>query len=220
MGNKFHIATINFEAGDHAMPQNPIEIALALRAAEVAWDQYPYLEHRFGERGRRFTDSDSCWLVTLAHTPTEITVTKSLEWLRTVLASRGIPTVILEFHLQAIQKAISEEAAERPARQTQFGHFLSDRQAERRKLFGDEGPSRLIDVFDQRFCACTGFKVELAAELIISAWVDEHSGIVGSISALRNWLTDVERFSKEWIANVHELLVELDVAHVQRTNPD
>ena len=51
MSDKYHIATINFEAGDHAMPQNPLEIGLALRAAKVAWEKYPYLEHRYGERG-------------------------------------------------------------------------------------------------------------------------------------------------------------------------
>jgi hypothetical protein len=213
MDDKHHIATINFEAGNHAMPQNPAEISLALRAAKVAWEKYPYLEHRYGERGRRFTDSDSCWLVTLARAPREVTVTKSLEWLRTVLASRGIPTVVLEFHL----RAISEEMTEQPDMQIQFGHFLLDREAERRKLFGAESRSRLIDVFDQRFRACTGLKIESAAELITSAWVDEHCGISGSISALRDWFTDVERFSKEWITNVNELLGELDAAHAQST---
>ena len=88
------------------MPQNPLEIDLALRAAKVAWEKYPYLEYRYGERGRRFTDSDSCWLVTLTRALRQVAVTKALEWLRTVLASRGIPTVILEFHLDAILRAV------------------------------------------------------------------------------------------------------------------
>jgi hypothetical protein len=74
-------------------------------------------------------------------------------------------------------------------------------------------------VFDQRFQACTGLKIGSVAELITSAWVDEHSGISGSISALRDWLTDVERFSKEWIADVHELLAELDAARGQAASP-
>ena len=69
LSDKYHVAAINFEAGDHAMPQNPLEIDLALRAAKVAWEKYPYLAHRYGERGRRFTDSDSCWLVTLTRAP-------------------------------------------------------------------------------------------------------------------------------------------------------
>jgi hypothetical protein len=132
-----------------------------------------------------------------------------------VLASRGIPTVILEFHLEAIQRTIRVEFPEQLDMQIQFDQFLTERKSERRRLFGAESRSRLIDVFDQRFRACTGFKVESAAELITSAWVDEHSGISGSISALRNWFTDVERFSRDWIANVHELLAELDRVHEQ-----
>ena len=215
MSDKYHVAAINFEAGDHAMPQTPLEIDLALRAAKAAWEKYSYLEHRYGERGRRFTNSDSCWLFTLTRAPREIVVTKALEWLRTVLASRGIPTVILEFHLMAVLLAIDPEFPKQPTKKSQFDHFLADRKAEGRRLVGAESRSHLVDVFDQRFRACTGFKVELAAELITSAWVDEHSGISGSLSALCNWFTEVERFSTDWIANVHELLVELDRVHGQ-----
>jgi hypothetical protein len=215
MSDKYHIAAINLEAGNHAMPQDPLDIDLALRAAKVAWEKFPYLEHRYGVRGKRFTDSDSCWLFTLTRARKEVAVTRALEWLRTVLASRGIPTVILEFHLQAIRQAIATEFSDHLEMQIQFDQFLSDRNAERRRLFGDEGRSRLIDAFDQRFRACTGFKVEAAAELITSAWVDKHSGISGSISALLDWLTDIERFSTDWIANVHELLLELDRVYGQ-----
>jgi hypothetical protein len=214
MNEKYHVAAINFEAGDHAMPQTPLEIDLALRAAKVAWEKYSYLEHRYGERGRRFTDSDSCWLFTLTRAPREIAVTKALEWLRTVLASRGIPTVILESHLTAVLLAIDQEFPNQP-KKIQFDHFLADRKAERRRLVGAESGSHLVEVFDQRFRACTGFNIELAAELIASAWVDEHSGISGSLPALCNWFTDGERFSTDWIANVHELLVELDRVHGQ-----
>lgn len=53
------------------------------------------------ERGKRFTVSDSCWLVALTEKSVK-SATKSLNWLRTVLASRGITTVILEDHLAAI----------------------------------------------------------------------------------------------------------------------
>jgi heme oxygenase len=207
---KHHISAINFEAGDHAMPQNPLEIDLALRAAKVAWEKYPYLKHRYGERGRRFTCSDSCWLVTLTRAPGQAAVTKALEWLRTVLASRGIPTVILEFHLQAILQAIGTEFPDQPDMQIQFNPFLSDRKVERRRLFGAESRLHLIDVFDKRFRACTGFRVESTAELVTSAWVDEHSGLSGSLSVLCDWFTDAERFSTDWVANVQELLVELD----------
>jgi hypothetical protein len=79
MSDKYHIAAINFEAGDHAMPQNPIEIGLALRAAKVAWEKYPYLEHRYGERGRRFTDKIASLLT---KKPTNPLSWWALIWLR------------------------------------------------------------------------------------------------------------------------------------------
>jgi hypothetical protein len=97
--------------------------------------------------------------------------------------------------------------------QIKFDPFLSDRRAERSRLFGAHGRSHLIEVFDERFRACTGPKIESAAELIASAWVDEHFGISGALPVLCNWLTDVERFSADWIANVHELLVELEMGN-------
>jgi hypothetical protein len=211
MSDKRHITEINSEAGDHAMPQDPREIELALQAAKTAWDKYPYLELRYGERGRRFTDSDSCWLVTLARAPNEAAASKALEWLRTVLASRGLPTVILETHLRAIAVRFAEEFGE----QVKFEQFLLDLEAERRALFGAAGGSQLIDAFDQRFRACGGLLVASAAELITSAWLDERAGISGAVAALRDWLTDSERFSADWIANVRALLAELDQMHRQ-----
>ena len=136
---RHHVVGINFEAGDHVMPQNPLEIDLALRVAKVAWEEYPYLKHRYGERGRRFTYSDGCWLVALTRAPEQAAVTKSLKWLRTLLASRGIPTVILEFHLHAIQRAIGAEFPDQLDMAIQFDPFLSDRRAERSSLFGAQG---------------------------------------------------------------------------------
>ncbi len=211
VSDKRHIAEINFEAGDHAMPQDPREIELALSAARTAWDKYPYLKLRYGERGRRFTDSDSCWLVTLARAPNEAAASKALAWLRTVLASRGLPTVILEVHLQAIAVRFTEQFGE----QAKFEQFLLDLEAERRALFGAAGRSHLIDAFDQCLRSCSGLVVASAAELITSAWVDERASIPGAVAALCNWLTDAERFSPDWITGVQALLAELDQMHRQ-----
>lgn len=201
-----HVTTINFEAGDHAMPQNPAEIALALRAAKNAWEQYPYLDQRYGDRGKRFTNSDSCWLVALARMPAE-TVTKNLEWLRTVLAGRGIPTVILERHLRLIQGALAVEFQDQVETRTSFDQFLSGLEAERQPMAG--GIAHLVKQFDLRFRVCAGLKVSSAAELIVSAWIDERSGIRGALASVHDWFADSERFSDEWIANVNEFVTQL-----------
>ena len=198
---KQHITTVNFEAGDHAMPQAPGEIELALRAGRDAWNRYPYLEMRFGDRGRRFTSSDSCWLVTLAHLP-EINAVRSLEWLRPVLASRGIPTVILETHLRCILQLWMDEGFGATASGPGLARFLADREAERASL-GYAVP--VIDSYEQRLASCPGLTVPSAATLIASAWVDERAGIVGALSSTLDWFTDPDRFSPEWIAIVHDL---------------
>lgn len=208
---KHHVAAINFEAGNHAMPQNPLEIVLALRAGRAAWEKYPYLEYRFGERGKRFTSSDSCWLVTLTRMSVE-SATKNLEWLRTVLASRGIPTVILEAHLAAISQALAVEFPEQAQQRARFDRFLVSRDSERRALVDAESASQLIDQFDQRLRACDGLRIDSTAHLITSAWIDERSGITGALASVRGWFVDPDRFSNAWIANVNELVTKLDQA--------
>ena len=205
----YHVAAVNFEAGNHSMPQDPLEIDLALRAGKIAWQNYSYLERRFGDRGRRFTSSDSCWLVTLTRMPVE-TATRSLMWLRTVLASRGIPTVILEAHLLSIMQALAAEFPERIEMRTRVDRFLANLDAERAARGNGEILSRLVEQFDQRFRSCGGPAVAAAAELIASAWIDERAGIAGALAAVRDWFADPARFSSDWIAVVRALVTELD----------
>lgn len=208
---RYRVAAINCEAGDHAMPQDPREIDLALRVGRAAWQKYPYLERRFGERGKRFTSSDSCWLVALTRMPVEI-ATKNLEWLRTVLASRGIPTIVLETHLRVIAQAFADSFPEQIDKRERFDRFLSNLDAERRALGGASAALSLIEPFERRFRACAGSTVESAAQLIASAWIDERSGIAGALAAVRDWFADAERFSSDWIATVDALVTALDHA--------
>jgi heme oxygenase len=203
-----HVAAVNFEAGDHAMPQKPLEMDLALRAAKTAWEKYPYLELRFGERGKRFTDSDGCWLVALAHMPVE-TATQNLTWLRTFLASRGIPTVILEAHIRAILDALEGEFPDRIDMRIRYAPFQLGLDAERQARGDTEQISRLVDRFDRRLRRCSGFTVESAARLIASAWEDECSGIAGSLRAVQEWFVDPTRFPNDWTADVNELVAGL-----------
>lgn len=196
-----HVAAINFEAGTHAMPQDPARIELALNAAARAWRSQPYLQARFGSRGRRFTSSDSCWLVTLADAPA-LTATKSLVWLRTVLSTRGLPTVILESHLREIARDLGNA-------QTSYDSFFGLLTDERMALLGATKALELEQKYEQAFGDCPEFKIAGAAALLISAWCDEKSGIVGALAATSGWFRDPARFSGQWIATVDSLLGEL-----------
>jgi hypothetical protein len=185
------------------VPQDPIEIDLALRAGKAAWDRFPYLDIRFGERGRRFISSDSCWLLALTRLPVE-SVTKSLTWLRSVLAPRGIPALLLEQHLRQISEAlILEFKSEGVERSRRYEPFLALLKAEQRSL--DQELNGFIELSDRKLEACDGLTVRSAAYLIVSAWLDERAGIVGALSATNLWFADPSRFSPDWISNVSEL---------------
>jgi heme oxygenase len=206
---KHHVVAINFEAGDHAMPQNPLDIDLALRVGRTVWARYPYLEYRFGERGKRFASSDTCWLMALTEMSEE-SATENLHWLRTILASRGIPTVTLEDKLVAISRELQLRSPEQPLPCAHYHRFLSTCATERRALLDVENETRLIGMFDQRLRVVPGPTVESAAKLLTSAWVDERSGVAGALAAVRDWFVDPDRFSSGWIATVNELLIKLD----------
>ena len=204
----YDVAGINPEAGSHAMPQNPLEVALALRAGRAAWERYPYLGQRFGDRGMRFTSSDSCWLVSLTRMPVA-TATAQLRWLRGVLSSRGIPTVILKSHLEAIGQMMASELPDHVALRTRYEPFLLGLEAERQACDAGLALPALVDRFEHRLHGCAGTTVDSAAALIASAFLDERAGIAGALEHTTTWFADPARFSSDWVAAVHELTASL-----------
>ncbi len=85
----FAVTSINPEAGRHAVPTDAREIQAALRASEICWRQFPYFEHRYGERGRRFARSDSAWKATLCHYEPE-RINQQVKWLGGILAVESL----------------------------------------------------------------------------------------------------------------------------------
>ncbi|HEY6880780.1 MAG TPA: biliverdin-producing heme oxygenase, partial [Polyangiales bacterium] len=94
-------APLNVEAGTHAIPRDVREVQAALSAGEQSFRRWSYYGARYGERGLRFTRSDSCWLVTLARHEGDAAL-RHLRWLARVLAARGMPTLLLEQHLELL----------------------------------------------------------------------------------------------------------------------
>jgi hypothetical protein len=202
------LATINAEAGNHAFPQDTREVGLALRAGQSVWQQFPYLGKRFGERGQRFTHSDSGWLVTLCHLE-QAAATRSLDWLRGVLSSRGIPTVILEAHLLAIMQELMREFPGRPDMPMRYAPFLAAREAERLALWPAGGRAPLLGRFEAQLETSPGVRVPSAAWLLASAWVDEHAGVEGALANPLAWMQDPARFGAEWIATINAWVASL-----------
>ncbi len=193
---------LNVEAGTHAVTDDPRELAAALRAGERSWLAAPYYELRYGERGRRFTRSDSGWLVTLASSPQSY-ADAQVAWLARVLASRGMPRLLLERHLLVLR---DELAAAVPAQAASYevlaqaARRLGD---DRRRWVDDEQLAALASEFDASVQGEAGLPG--AGELVVAAVTDERQGVSGAVPSLLAWLADEQRFSPAWCQAVHAL---------------
>ncbi|MBV5326805.1 MAG: hypothetical protein JZU65_04085, partial [Chlorobium sp.] len=112
--NTFHVARINPEAGNHPIPTDKREIEAALNASNRCWNEYPYYEKRYGKRGKRFSDSDTCWLATLTCLE-QIDLQKQVDWLCRVLATRGMPSLMMETTLHYLSLELTAAIPESKA---------------------------------------------------------------------------------------------------------
>lgn len=184
-------AALNPGAGTHPVAGDVREIRAALEAGEISWQRFGYYEARYGERGRRFTRSDSAWLAGLSP---EVAAAQ-LDWLSRVLAARGMPRFLLEDHLLTLHPRLCEARPDRAAHHRGLLDAAHDLRARRRAAVPDA-------VFD----ACDAALPELrAGALLAAAAADERNG-VPAMDSLRPWL--VERLGAKAVARVLALLEE------------
>lgn len=205
----FRAARINPEAGNHPIPENEPEIKAALRASDRAWAEFPYYEHRYGERGKRFSDSDTCWLATLTALDQE-SLQRQIDWLCRVLAVRGMPSLLMEHILRFLHEELTAVA---PADEAIYEKLLISadilRKAREKRL-----PHPKLDALASEFEAAVGSEMaemyKNTGKLLGSAVADEKNGIKGAVAGLQKWLTDVDRFTNEWISAVNETIKKAD----------
>lgn len=174
----------NFEAGLLPYPSDPKEIALAECSWRVIWRAYPYLEERFGERGKRFAASDTGYLVVLAGLDASVVVDQVL-WLAGVLAPRGLPSWLLECQLRHLSRsgqrrgwpgAATMQVAEqrlRELRESRMPPVVLEAVAQRlRELLPDLRPG----------------EVRGLTQLLGSAFADVGNGFCDSTTPLVDWL--------------------------------
>jgi heme oxygenase len=202
----FTVTAINPEAGRHAVPANPIEVAAALRAGNLCWNQFPYFEQRYGERGRRFAQSDAAWQATLYQfAPAQIS--QQVRWLGRVLAGRGMPTWLLEVQLGILVRELSAAIPEKKSEYETLLPAAAELQALRRKHFSDEDLSAIAAEFDCAVGPEWAARLPRAGALLGCAVADELNGSDLAVESLRSWLTDAARFPATWIAAVEAALV-------------
>ncbi|XXY20743.1 hypothetical protein WME88_14020 [Sorangium sp. So ce216] len=196
---------LNPEAGSTPFPDDPREVAAALRAGELSLELTPYYGFRYGERGRRFTRSDSAFLVTLATHPRPV-VERQIRWLAGLLANRGMPSLLLEQHLRVLHRALCRAIPRRAAsyaRLLEAAELLRDA---RRALLPDEA-CRALALSFAREAGLPPTRLALGLGwLLAGAVADERSGSRSAVSSVASWFADPELFPPRFIAAVHSAL--------------
>jgi hypothetical protein len=188
---------LNSEAGQVPVPSDPIEIAAAVRASHIMWKAFPYLGFRYGERGRRFGNSDSGYFLTLLGYDQEM-INRQIDWMVGLLAPRGMPSFVVEAHLRALYRVLRRTSKPKPSIDTLLcaAERLRDL---RRARFSDEE----IAAFGARFAARAGFPERRWARgvgsLLACAVADELNGVKVAVEGLEGWFTDRAVFSRAWI---------------------
>ncbi len=172
---------VNANAGSHAVTWDPREILAAWDAGVASWAAAPYYEARFSARGRHFTRSDSQWLVTLSRVRDPW---PQVQWLASLLSSRGMPSYLLEQHLDTLATALTAAV---PARAVYYAAL--SRCASRLR----EQRLRAVPDFDAQVAAlrAAGEDALDLAPLVISALADVRSGVAPVAGArLDDWIAD------------------------------
>jgi len=193
-----YLATsLNPEAGQHPVPTDPREIAAALRAATRCWDCFPYFQHRYGERGRRYANSDGAWLVTLCAF-NQNRIDQQIRWLVRVLATRGMPSIMLQTKLEFLVEELLAVVPEKKAEYERLAVAAYALQAARHRHINKERLESIARDFELAVGPNWSEKFKGSGTLLACSVADALAGIDGAISSLGNWMTDASRFPAQW----------------------
>ncbi len=198
-------AVLNREAGIHRIPQDPLEIRAALRAGAASWERFPYYERRYGSRGRRFTRSDSAWIVTLAGESVEA-AERELRWLGRFLAARGMPRWLLEAHLDELHRELREARPERIEAYDVLLQVARRLEEERLSVLAPAHVESLTEAFGEEVPPSESAALPWAGHIVVAAVADEMAGVTGAIRSVEGWMRDRTRFSEPWTRGVRNLL--------------
>lgn len=199
-----HVTGVNPEAGNHPMPQDQREIDAALRASGRGWDAFPYYTYRYGERGKRFSDSDCCWLATLAALDPD-DLQRQVDWLVRVLASRGMPSVMLERTLELLADELTAALPERASDYAKLGAAAAALRLRRERLLADVDVRSLCGTFEQSLGPELAGQYPDAGALLAAAAADTAGGCEEALPSLCAFLMDASRFPERWVRAVGAL---------------
>jgi heme oxygenase len=187
---------LNADAGTHPIPSDVREVQAALRAGEQSFRTWTYYEARYGERGLRFTRSDSCWLATLARHDTALAL-RQVRWLAGVLGARGMPSLLLEQHLELLHRELVAFLPERASAYDALRVASQKLRTERLALLDEADMNALASAFDGESALLSAREAGL---LLVAAVLDEKRGSECAVESVASWFGDPARFSDAWRA--------------------
>jgi hypothetical protein len=206
------LAVINVEAGHHALPDDLRELTAAFAASDASFHAVRYYAERFGERGVRFSRSDSCWLATLARSsPSE--AHKHIRWLGRVLSNRGMPEILLERHLLTLHEALCAAVPEHAAEYAVLSEVARALADARTSAMPAAAARSLVERFVRDVGRTSGpIDPQEASLLLCSAVADLRNGAPRAVASLASFLGDSARFGARWAGAVKRLITETDAA--------
>lgn len=191
-------ALVNPDAGAYEVTTDATLVRAAVRAAQRSLDAMPYYGLRYGERGSRFASTDSAWLISLAHLGEE-RATRQVAWLCRVLAGRGMPSWLMELHLDELVAEVRSVAGEEAVGALPAA-AAAVATARRRHVDDD-----LLVLADGWADDSLGdeLPVPRAGALLAAATADALSGVTHDDHVLVDWLTDPARVRPEVADTIH-----------------
>jgi len=187
-GQAIDAGVVNPASGGYEITTDATLLRAAVRAAQGSIDAMPYYGIRYGERGSRFATTDSAWLISLAALA-ESRAVPQVQWLSRVLAARGMPTWLLEMHLDALVSEVRSVAD--PAAVGSLPAAADALAVARRRHVDDELIRSADDWADEALRQ--DLPVPRTGALMAAAIADERSGVTRDDRVLVDWLTDPER---------------------------
>jgi heme oxygenase len=203
IGNGFTAAGLNPEAGDHPVPQESEILQAAIRAGRRCRDEFSYYERRYGERGRRFTDSDVAWLASLV-THDENVILDQVLWLGRLLSVRGMPMILLERQLELLHEEMGTLAKCPPL--ADLSGALEKLKQQRQRLAVQDQCNKVCQAVTDMLHHVEFSDLPI---ILIAAHLDMRNGIPECLASLVSWLVDASILTKTEIDAVCAHLADL-----------
>jgi hypothetical protein len=195
--NSALVSSINPESGHHGVTTDPHEIQATVKALANPSHMWVYLLWRFGERGVRFTNSDALWLAQVGHQDLD-EVKQDLNWLRNVLATRGMPHVIISRYILDYNLAMeSLRGADcRSARKlaVEIGLWESQKTA---FISSDLGASWKRNIEPHLSVLPNSLREEFS-EILLAGYIDQSNSFGKAYNSAAKWIGDNVVFNSEW----------------------